>query len=769
MTPRGATPRADRRRPGAREHSGGLARLLAVLLVAGCAVVGLSAPTAPATAQAAVAAAPAEPGEDTLGDGEVTVAVETLAPEVVRDDEDLTITGTITNGTTETLTEAELLVGIQRSTEITRDGLGTWLADERNTTLATAASLTLDTGVAAGQSVPFSVTVPAEDLPLTDTEEWGPRGVEVSVTDGSQTVATDRTIMLWDAGVTVSPTRVTTVIPVTASPEELTALLASSQDPEGASGAATATGSGTASGQASPSPTADQATDASAAGSDLAQRLLGLLDLAGQGVVLAVDPAILTALGVGTEDAAASTAPTADPGATPAPTPSADTASDPQDTTTALSAALTRAASAGDLIALPWADADLSALAHLGQGDLIASAVTRSQESAAAQAGADTSLAWTAGPLDTTTLNALPDSVTTVVADTEDMGVAEDLSYTPSGHTTLGSRTVLLPDGALSAALSGELAVSEETTALSSLDTIQLLRAQTAILTRQAPSLSRDVVLVLDRATAASLEPEEVAARVEAVTTSSWTQGGDLAALTGAAATAAEEGTEVERVELEETATSGEEMTAPELAQARSTATYLGSVGSMITDPESALGVDADIVALAASCSWRSDPPARLAALSAARGRGEALSAGLTPAPSRTVNLIASTASLPIRITSSLDQDSTVTVQLRPSSTRLQAPQTVTVTVPAHGEAIASVPVKAVGSGDVDVAIVLRSPQGTEVGVPASVHMRVRADWESIGTAVLGGGLVLLLVVGIVRTVRRGRRPVVTAPREAPW
>ncbi|MDO4242800.1 MAG: DUF6049 family protein [Actinomyces sp.] len=762
MTPRGAARRPRRRRSGARELPTGLAALLTVLLITSCALACLASPVAPAaTARAVVGttpatgaqpAAPAVPAQDTPVDGEVTLMVETLAPEVVRDDEDLTITGTIANGTDEAIADPELLVAIQRSTEITRDGLGSWLAEERNTTLAEAATLALDTEIPAGQSLPFSVTVPAEDLPLSDTEEWGPRGVEVSVNEGAQTVASDRTIMLWDAGVTVSPTRVTTIIPVTASPEELLALLSSEE------------AAGTAADQATASTDQDQAADTT--DSALAERIRGLLDLAGRGVVLAVDPAILAALGVGADGSTASSPATSAPSASPAPT--AGATQDSPDAT-ALSEALARAASAGDVVALPWADADMSALAHLGQSDLIASALSRSQESAVAGAGAGTSLVWSAGPLDTTTLNALPDSVTTVVADTEDMDVAEDLSYTPSGHTTLGARTVLLPDGALSAALRGQLVLGEETTELSSLDTIQLLRAQTAILTRQAPSLSRDIVVVLDRATAAGADPQEVAAQVNALTTSSWTQGAGLAELVAAAATAAEDGSEVERTDLSETQTADDELTASDLAQARSTFTYLGSVTSMMADPGAALGSDADLVAQIASCSWRSDPTARGTAVSAARGRGEDLSAGLTPAPSRTVNLIAATADLPIRITSSLDQATTVTVQLRPSSPRLQAPRAVTVTVPAHGEAIASVPVKAVGSGDVDVAIVLKTPQGTTVGVPASVHMRVRADWESIGTAVLGGGLVLMLVVGIVRTVRRGRRTIVTVPREAPW
>lgn len=141
-----------------------------------------------------------------------------------------------------------------------------------------------------------------------------------------------------------------------------------------------------------------------------------------------------------------------------------------------------------------------------------------------------------------------------------------------------------------------------------------------------------------------------------------------------------------------------------------------------------------------------------------ARERGTAVTTGLTAVPSRTINLIASEANLPVRITSSLNQDATVVVRLLSGSARLQTVEDITLTVPASGQTTATVPVKAVGSGDVNLTIMLLAADGTAVGAPQTIHMRVHADWESRGTQVLGAGLVVLLVGGIVRTVRRGRR-----------
>jgi hypothetical protein len=58
----------------------------------------------------------------------------------------------------------------------------------------------------------------------------------------------------------------------------------------------------------------------------------------------------------------------------------------------------------------------------------------------------------------------------------------------------------------------------------------------------------------------------------------------------------------------------------------------------------------------------------------------------------------------------------------------------------------------------VSVSVELLTPDGRSVGTPADLRVRARPDWENVGTAVVAGGLALLLVVGLVRTVRRGRR-----------
>lgn len=737
--------------------------------------------------------------------GQVTMSVDSLSAEVLASDQDLTLTGTIANGSDSTLSGAELVARVQRSTEVTTAALSSWLAGERTGYLSTVASLDLDGELAPGAVRAFTLTVPAAELPFASTEQWGPRGVELALEQEGEEIATDRTIALWDAGVQVDATRVTAIVPVVASPAEMSLLGATSvtdtgeddaAEPEPAPSPQASTAASAEPGeQTAPAQDADSVTTTSTQAelSALLTRVTGLLSLAGDGVVLAVDPALMEALGVSagqegssatpsaTGTAQASPASPSSPEAgeagpeasSPAPSPAATTSSDSQEPSPAtvplpaaqlaeLRRALNHALDSGSVITLPWADADLSALAHLGQGEAISSALTRSLQATSTWDGAMTTTVLATGALDTTTLAQLPQSVTTVVAQSGDLPVSEDLTYTPSGWAISEGRTVLVPDADLTAAIDGEMSVAaDETdqpvTTDNELDTRQLIRANSAILTRQAPNRHRDLVVTVSRQTAAQTDPSELAARLGALLDPSWTTGQGLDALV-AAAQAEQERDQVARAELPSTQTSATELTQDELDASRQTASYLASLASVLSSPSSVLGLSTEVESWASATSWRGDPQGRSAYIDQARQTGTAMTERITVVPSSTINVISSSADLPLRIQSSLDQDVTVRIHLKPGSTRLQASKDVTVTVPAHGQASATVPIKAVGSGDVDVHITVLAADGTPVGTAITLHTRVRADWESLGTTAVAAVLVVMLLAGIVRTVRRGRR-----------
>ena len=586
-------------------------------------------------------------------------------------------------------------------------------------------------------------------------------------------MAKDRSLLIWSSDATPSrATGVTTVIPVTASPSELIALSTVALSPPASTEFSTQPAD-----SATVLPTQDPAPAPSGVTTTverLRQRVLGLLALAGDGVVLAVDPALLKALGVPATPPPGSGQATASP--TPAETPSAEpspTTPSPSSTATStaspgakyafpatdpLTAALTKAVSAGEVIALPWNDADVPALAHLGETDLISSALERSASSQTVAAGAATDTAWVED-LDSQTLSALPASTTTLIAPASAAPVAEDLTYTPSGTTLIDDRVVLLSDPSLSQALASTLSTGSSRSPLCELDSRQLLRGLSAIITRQAPALNRNLVVTLGRG--AATNPQALGRRLEALMGNSWSEPRTLSRVVSD--TRASQNL-VERQDLAQQSVSQTELSTSELEQARDVEHTLGSIVGVLASPTTQLEGVTQVVSTVTSTVWRDDPSGRQRALTADHQVGTRITQSLGAAPSSTINLIAQSADVPVRITSSLNQAATVQVRIFSSSTRLQPLKPVTITVPARGGAVASLPVSAVGSGDVNLTIHILAPDGTVVGTPAILHMRVRANWESRGVRVGASALVILLVVGVVRTIRSGRRQ---GPRSA--
>ena len=95
-----------------------------------------AAQTAPsAQPDATSTAAGTAPTKAQMIDGETTLSVDSLAPEIITSGQDLTISGTIANGTGEPLEGLSLTVQMEDSTEMTVTGLESWLAEEQDSAM----------------------------------------------------------------------------------------------------------------------------------------------------------------------------------------------------------------------------------------------------------------------------------------------------------------------------------------------------------------------------------------------------------------------------------------------------------------------------------------------------------------------------------------------------------------------------------------------------------------------------------------------------------
>ena len=718
----------------------------------------------------------------------LTVEVDKINPEVISPGSDITVEGTITNTSTETLSGFDVRVSLQSRSQSSVELLKDWLVFDDSSYSYVAHTEQLNHSLAAGASMRFSLNIRASQLPSAAGNNLGARGMEVTVTSG-ELVSSDRAIAVWSPNTQVQPTKVTAVIPLTASAMQMRELLAlqsgaafTPSQSDGFSPNACITG---------------DKVDLKLATTQMRTRTIEILNAANSQTIVAVDPYLLSALGA---TAAAVNQKTADatPSATASPTasapatasantenstPSATASATPSASATptqsstqnakaveaqqvaALNQALAGALKRGGIIALPPMDADLVALSHVSTG---ASQIREAINQSKAMVGKDQLLSGARADvaisssleLDQTYLDAVKGQVSTVISPPDALYPAGDLDYIPDSTAFLNNQRVLIPDQTLSESVSGVLTTYEGFLGnLTDFDARQLARGTTAVITRQRPDQVRHVLLLVERDSASNMDVKDLNDRLSAIN-NSWSTPAPLAELEQLASTKASDGTEIEREPLPVSSTDPYRINEQELATASKTVSTTQNMVSIYNEPAKIAGSTLRLTEVATSSAWRQGK--FMVVIDDVGCRNKIIGNMLRTLPSSTINLIDSSAHLPVRVSNDTSQPAKVTIHLRPSRSLLRSKGDTTAVIPANSQTTVMVPVNAVGSGDIDVKVSMKNALGQPVGSSSTVHMRVRANWESWFTWGLGSVFSVLMVAGIVRTVHRGRRVVIS-------
>ncbi len=720
----------------------------------------------------------------------LTVEVDKINPEVISPGSDITVEGTITNTSTETLSGFDMRVSLQSRSQSSVEMLKDWLVFDDSSYSYVAHTEQLNHSLAAGASMRFSLNIRASQLPSAAGNNWGARGMEVTVTSG-ELVSSDRAIAVWSPNTQVQPTKITAVIPLTASAMQMRELLAlqsgaafTPSQSDGFSPNACITG---------------DKVDLKLATTQMRTRTIEILNAANSQTIVAVDPYLLSALGATaaavnqkTADAtpSATASPTASAPATASantenPTPSATASATPSTSATptptqsstqnakaveaqqvaALNQALAGALKRGGIIALPPMDADLVALSHVSTG---ASQIREAINQSKAMVGKDQLLSGARADvaisssleLDQTYLDAVKGQVSTVISPPDALYPAEDLDYIPDSTAFLNNQRVLIPDQTLSESVSGVLTTYEGFLGnLTDFDARQLARGTTAVITRQRPDQVRHVLLLVERDSASNMDVKDLNDRLSAIN-NSWSTPAPLAELEQLASTKASDGTEIEREPLPVSSTDPYRINEQELATASKTVSTTQNMVSIYNEPAKIAGSTLRLTEVATSSAWRQGK--FMVVIDDVGCRNKIIGNMLRTLPSSTINLIDSSAHLPVRVSNDTSQPAKVTIHLRPSRSLLRSKGDTTAVIPANSQTTVMVPVNAVGSGDIDVKVSMKNALGQPVGSSSTVHMRVRANWESWFTWGLGSVFSVLMVAGIVRTVHRGRRVVIS-------
>lgn len=720
----------------------------------------------------------------------LTVEVDKINPEVISPGSDITVEGTITNTSTETLSGFDVRVSLQSRSQSSVEMLKDWLVFDDSSYSYVAHTEQLNHSLAAGASMRFSLNIRASQLPSAAGNNWGARGMEVTVTSG-ELVSSDRAIAVWSPNTQVQPTKITAVIPLTASAMQMRELLAlqsgaafTPSQSDGFSPNACITG---------------DKVDLKLATTQMRTRTIEILNAANSQTIVAVDPYLLSALGATaaavnqkTADAtpSATASPTASapatasantenstPSATASATPSASATPAPTQSSTqnakaveaqqvaALNQALAGALKRGGIIALPPMDADLVALSHVSTG---ASQIREAINQSKAMVGKDQLLSGARADvaisssleLDQTYLDAVKGQVSTVISPPDALYPAEDLDYIPDSTAFLNNQRVLIPDQTLSESVSGMLTTYEGFLGnLTDFDARQLARGTTAVITRQRPDQVRHILLLVERDSASNMDVKDLNDRLSAIN-NSWSTPAPLAELEQLASTKANDGTEIEREPLPVSSTDPYRINEQELATASKTVSTTQNMVSIYNEPAKIAGSTLRLTEVATSSAWRQGK--FMVVIDDVGCRNKIIGNMLRTLPSSTINLIDSSAHLPVRVSNDTSQPAKVTIHLRPSRSLLRSKGDTTAVIPANSQTTVMVPVNAVGSGDIDVKVSMKNALGQPVGSSSTVHMRVRANWESWFTWGLGSVFSVLMVAGIVRTVHRGRRVVIS-------
>lgn len=671
------------------------ARAAGLLLAALLLVCLLAGLASPSSATALAAAATPDTSTPT------SVRLVSMNPEVVRPGDTLTVRAEVTNTTTETLAQPVATLSVSKYRFITRERLTAWtdltLSDAFGTVLE---SVEVPSDLAPGDSAMVDFSVEADSMGLlTSLDGWGPRGMAVTLAgDGTTPASLDpvgalRTFVLW------FPVEDTEVTPVDVS--VLVPVVGPAVDPL--------------------DPVAAEASLTAAASTDgrLSKVLASTEDLADVG--WAVDPSLVREQTPAGGGDASATADTSSPGP---------------------SGRIVDGAADREVFALPADDQDVVALVAAGLP--VPSSPALSGDSATWR----TDLSWPAEDVpDARTLSAVAAAgASTVVAAPGSLPPSATLSYTPSSRasvaTSSGEITALVPDGPLSA----QLTSAQTGTAVSAR---QRMLAELAIVSRERPAEGRHLLLTAPRDWAP--DPSVARAQLESLGSTPWTRLRPVSTLIGA------EDSDVARTAPAESAAPEGVITRDQLSTVDSAVADLRTFAQVVPDPAALLAPVEEAARAVTSVSWRADPAGRSTAVAGTVAEVDRIKASVSVVTAKNFNIISTGSQIPVQVVNDLDQPVTLRVSLDPDDPRLVAETTDPVTIGPGQEVREQVPVRAVGSGDVRVTAQVLALDGTVLGSAEPFEVRVRADWENMGTAVVAGLLVLLLGGGIWRTVHRGR------------
>ncbi len=712
-------------------------RAFGLLAVGIASVMPLMALEAPVSAAPNVSAAPTLSVESSAQfSGDPRAEIVSVGEPLLTEGQDLSVSVSISNPSSTDFTITESRLRAQYRTSTMRSRILDFMAGD-DVPLYTMQVLNDPLVVKAGETATVNFTVPWNELGWEySSAQWGPRGVETVMTLADGTKLTDRSIVVVAPHDELTPMPTTVVVPLTLTAQEL------GNEPTLAEVLQKTFG-----GSTEPS-TTGLLTHTKGVG-----RLTDSLEeLSINGVTAVLEPSVLTQ-------------------------------------ESARIAANAFAGTAGtELLFTPLFDADAHGLVANGHTQTLVDAYA-SGSALATEAGLTppAHIALLTPSTDQHTVSALVDSgIDGVVVPGNEVTTTGYRYYTASGRTDLDVSTsagdtvpALATDTTASAALAGILAPdadiadpSEDPTHLSALDSRQTVLALSAITYRERPNDSRATILAVDRdgipyygtSTMSSATKDDplytsnISATISALMDAPWVEPSTASAILQGDAVSDE------RDSLPEEADAPTAIGGQDIATIQDSVGLIDVVAGLSPAPAIVQQPTQVVASQLYSTAWRSNTSIRSNRIRSLNDTANYFTSSLEVMPSSTIRVVSQQTELPVHVTNTLPFDVGIALQLDSHDARLRAEKPVAVTIPANSSTRIMVPIKANGSGNIKIDAVITSPSGAQIGARQVMEIRVRADWENIGTLIMAIVVASVLAFGIVRSLRKGRRSAPLAP-----
>ncbi len=695
--------------------------LLTVILM----VTSLNVVTANATVNTLNAVKITTPKDTNKDTKKLDLSIVDMSPKTIYDDKKISFTLRVTNNTNNTYTNANLNVYVEKKTPISRLNLKKQLKTKTYTEYELVESKQI-TEITPGVNNK-SLVIDRELLPLNNPSEWGPRKITLELVPENQNQVPetpknsknhastnndnyfpsvfDSTFLIWDSKAKVEKTKLSVLAPVTSTDEEL---LKSQQT------------------EVTP-PSTEKGRE----------RLLNLMKLSSiPGVTLAVDPALFDNTSSNFTKMSAKT------------NEEKQKATETQHTYKKTDSLNTfqknllqsfNSLDKPEIIALPYANANLLQMSQLRNNPFEIESLNESKKNLSllfptAKIHSDILFA---DNNNITENQSTPEGISNLVVSEKSVKTKTNLSYSPSGITSFGDKSLSIVDQEMSDLFSDS--------SISQLNLRQLLLAHTAIITRQRPNDSRQFLIKL---------PNNFQAQAHAIKTledlslTSWVQNLKYSEFINA-----------NKQNIYTVNTEQPEnlkfltLAVNELSTGKKTIEKLKS----IIKENNNLDKKFNNLALNVFKNWE-NPIYRDQYVRNLNNKAEQITNKIKIIPSKHINLINSKTHIPVTITNTLSYPIKADMTISSSHTLLQSGGKKNIQVPAFGTTVTEIPVKAIANGQVNVNFILTNSYYQDIIISPTVTINVKANWEDTGTIVTAILLGLLFGAGLFRNIYRNKK-----------